>query len=115
CIDRQASIDAVAKLAKAGVRVYIVGVPGSETYGNVLDQMALVSGAPQIAPPFYYKVEDYSSLSGTLASIAAIEVSCDFDLVTPPPDPTRVNVYLDDDVILQDPADGWVWTYTMPK
>ncbi len=109
CIDRQASIDAVAKLAKAGVRVYVVGVPGSETYGKVLDQMALVSGAPQIAPPFYYKVDDYSSLSGTLASIAAIEVSCDFDLVTPPPDPTRVNVYLDDEVILQDPANGWVW------
>jgi hypothetical protein len=112
CIDRQASIAAVAKLAKAGIRVYVVGVPGSETYGTVLDQMALVSGAPQIAPPFYYKVEDYSSLSGTLASIAAIEVSCKFDLVTPPPDPTRVNVYLDDDVVLQDPADGWVWELT---
>jgi hypothetical protein len=109
CIDRQAVIDAVSHLAKAGIRVYVVGVPGSETYGTVLDQMALVSGAPQIAPPFYYKVEDYSSLSGTLASIAAIEVSCDFDLVTSPPDPTRVNVYLDDDVILQDPANGWVW------
>jgi hypothetical protein len=109
CIDRKASIDAVAKLAAAGIRVYVVGVPGSEIYGGVLDQMALVSGAPQIAPPFYYKVEDYSSLSGTLASIAAIEVSCDFDLVTPPPDPSLVNVYLDDDVILQDPANGWVW------
>ena len=74
-----------------------------------------MSGAPQIAPPFYYKVEDYSSLAGTLASIAAIEVSCDFDLVTPPPDPTRVNVYLDNDVILQDPDNGWAWTYTTPK
>jgi hypothetical protein len=109
CIDRKASVAAVAKLAAAGIRVYVVGVPGSETYGTVLDQMALVSGAPQIAPPFYYKVEDYSSLSGTLASIAAIEVSCDFDLVTPPPDPSRVNVYLDDDVVLQDPDNGWVW------
>jgi hypothetical protein len=109
CIDRQASIDAVAKLAAAGVRVYVVGVPGSETYGSVLDQMALVSGAPQIAPPFYYKVEDYSSLSGTLGSIAALEVSCKFDLETPPPDPSLVNVYLDDEVILHDPIDGWVW------
>ncbi|MEP7127024.1 MAG: vWA domain-containing protein [Byssovorax sp.] len=109
CIDRKASIAAVAKLAAAGIRVYVVGVPGSETYGTVLDQMALVSGAPQIAPPFYYKVEDYSSLSGTLAGIAAIEVSCDFDLVTPPPDPSLVNVYLDDDVILQDAASGWQW------
>lgn len=114
CIDRKASVAAVAKLAAAGIRVYVVGVPGSETYGTVLDQMALVSGAPQIAPPFYYKVEDYSSLSGTLASIAAIEVSCDFDLVTPPPDATRVNVYLDDDVLLQDPDNGWVWGLTTP-
>ncbi len=67
CIDRKASIDAVAKLAAAGVRVYVVGVLGSETYGAVLDQMALVSGAPQIAPPFYYKVQDYSSLAARSA------------------------------------------------
>jgi hypothetical protein len=109
CIDRKASIDAVAKLAAAGVRVYVVGVPGSETYGAVLDQMALVSGAPQIAPPFYYKVADYSSLAGTLGAIAALEVSCKFDLDTPPPDPNLVNVYFDDEVIPHDPADGWVW------
>ena len=109
CIDRKASVDAVAKLAAAGVRVYVVGVPGSETYGAVLDQMALVSGAPQIAPPFYYKVEDYSSLAGTLGSIAALEVSCKFDLDTPPPDPNLVNVYLDDEVIPRGSGDGWVW------
>lgn len=109
CIDRQASVDAVAKLAAAGVRVYVVGVPGSETYGAVLDQMALVSGAPQIAPPFYYKVEDYSSLAGTLGSIAALEVSCKFDLETPPADPNLVNVYFDDEVIPRDAANGWAW------
>ncbi len=109
CIDRQASIDAVAKLAAAGVRVYVVGVPGSETYGAVLDQMAIVSGAPQIAPPFYYKVQDYSSLAGTLGSIAALEVSCTFDLETPPPDASLVNVYLDDEVIPRDAVDGWAW------
>ena len=109
CIDRKASVDAVAKLAAAGVRVYVVGVPGSETYGAVLDQMALVSGAPQIAPPFYYKVEDYSSLAGTLSSIAALEVSCKFDLDTPPADPNLVNVYFDDEVIPRDPTDGWAW------
>jgi hypothetical protein len=109
CIDRKASIDAVAKLAAAGVRVYVVGVPGSETYGAVLDQMALVSGAPQIAPPFYYKVQDYSSLAGTLGSIAALEVSCKFDLETPPPDPSLVNVYFDDEVIPRDAANGWAW------
>lgn len=109
CIDRKASVDAVAKLAAAGVRVYVVGVPGSEAYGAVLDQMALVSGAPQIAPPFYYKVQDYSSLAGTLGSIAALEVSCKFDLDTPPPDPNLVNVYFDDEVIPRDPASGWAW------
>jgi hypothetical protein len=109
CVDRKASVDAVAKLAAAGVRVYVVGIPGSETYGAVLDEMALASGAPQIAPPFYYKVADYSSLTGTLASIAALEVSCQFELAVPPPDPSLVNVYLDDDVLLQDLTDGWVW------
>jgi len=109
CVDRQASVDAVSRLAAAGVRVYVVGIPGSETYGTVLDQMALASGAPQIAPPFYYKVADYSSLTGTLGAIAALSVSCDFDLAVPPPDPSLVNVYLDDDVLLQDLADGWVW------
>ena len=92
-----------------GAPKYVVGVPGSETYGAVLDQMALVSGAPQIAPPFYYKVDDYDSLAGTLGAIAALEVSCRFDLVTPPSDPARVNVYLDDTVVPQDTANGWAW------
>ncbi len=109
CVDRKASVDAVSKLAAAGVRVYVVGIPGSETYGTVLDQMALASGAPQIAPPFYSKVEDYASLTGTLGAIAALSVSCEFELAVPPPDPSLVNVYLDNDVLLQDLTDGWVW------
>jgi von Willebrand factor type A domain len=109
CIDRKATVDAVAALSKAGVRVYVVGIPGSEIYGSVLDDMALAGGAPQIAPPFYYKVDDFGNLGGVLGSIAAIEVSCDLDLGKPPADPNQVNVYLDQDEIPYDPADGWMW------
>jgi hypothetical protein len=109
CLDRKATVDAVATLANAGIPVYVVGIPGSEVYGSVLDDMALAGGAPDIAPPFYYKVNDFSSLGAVLGSIAAIEVSCTFDLEDPPAETGFTNVYFDATAVPYDDKDGWAW------
>lgn len=109
CLDRAPSVDAVTQIQKAGVPVYIVGIPGSELYGNVLDQMALAGGAPQISPPYYYKVTDFNDLGAVLGSIAAAQVSCVFELDQPPKDPDLTNVYFDQTVVPYDDVDGWVW------
>jgi hypothetical protein len=109
CIDRQDSVDAVAALEAGGVPVYVVGIPGSEPYAKVLSDMALAGGAPLLAPPFYYAVQDLGTLEAVLGSIAAVAISCDFPLVDPPPVPDYTNVYLDQDLVLQDWENGWAW------
>lgn len=109
CIDRQPAVDAVSSLAASGVPVYVVGTPGSEIYGDVLDALALAGNAPQLAPPFYYKVDDYAELGVVLGSIAARVISCEFDLVDPPPDGGNTNVYFDKELVPYDAMDGWTW------
>jgi hypothetical protein len=109
CVDREATSSAVAALAGAGVPVYVVGIPGSEIYESVLSELSLVGGAPQPAPPFYYKVTDFDNLGSVLGAIAAVQISCSFDLVDPPQAPGFTNVYFDQTVIPYDEAEGWRW------
>lgn len=109
CLDRQPSIDAVADLWAAGIATYVIGIPGSEVYADVLDAMALAGGAARPTEPRYYRVDDLAALGGVLSSIASEVVSCDFDVEDAPPDPKMTNVYLDQDVVPYDPVDGWVW------
>jgi hypothetical protein len=109
CVDRLASIKAVAAYKDAGIPVYVVGITGSEFYKDLLADMALAGGAPQVAPPFYYQVNDLGSLRTVLGSIASLVVSCEFTLSEEPPDPGFTNVYFDKQVVPQDGADGWVW------
>lgn len=109
CLDRDAVTLAISRFASAGVAVYVVGIPGSELYGDVLDDMAIAGGAPQVAPPFYYKVTDLGALSTVLGSIAAAHVPCAFELQDPPEELGFTNVYLEEAVIPFDPKDGWAW------
>ncbi len=110
CVDRMASVHAVQSLSAAGADVYVVGIPGSEKFANILDQLAVVGGVPrQDADSFYYRVDDLDTLSAVFKSIAASLVSCTFDLSDPPEAPGKTNVYFDEQVVLQDPVNGWIW------
>jgi hypothetical protein len=109
CIDHDATVAAVTALATAHVKVVVVGVPGSDTYAAVLNDMAIAGGAPQMGPPFYYQVDDLNTLTQVFQTIAEGYVSCDIVLQDPPPDMNHTNVYFDGMVVLQDPTNGWVW------
>lgn len=109
CVDRAATVAAVAAVAAAGIDVYVIGIPGSELYGDVLDDMAIAGGAPQFVSPFYYKVDSLDALGGVLGEIAGVVVSCEFDLQDPPPEQDRTNVYLDAALIPYSETDGWRW------
>jgi hypothetical protein len=109
CLDRDDTVAAIARLAARGIEVYVVGIPGSEFYGDVLDQMALAGGTAQFVSPFYFKVDDLDTLGSVLAKIAGIVVSCEFDLVDPPPEDGQTNVYLDRELVPYDPENGWRW------
>lgn len=109
CVDRADTVAAVAALAQAGINVYVVGIPGSELYGDVLDDMALAGGAPQFVSPFYYKVDNLDTLGSVLAEIAGVVISCEFDLQDPPPEQDKTNVYLDKELIPYSESSGWRW------
>jgi hypothetical protein len=110
CVDKDPSVNAVAALAATGIRVAVIGVPGSQVYGDVLSAMALAGGAPLAAYPFYYKVDNLDTLIGVLGSIAGSAISCDFTLTDPPMDLSFTNVYLDQTIVDSDPVDGWTWS-----
>jgi hypothetical protein len=109
CVDRSATVKAVEALHSAGIDVYVIGIPGSEYYGSVLDEMALAGGVPQSGETKYHRVDDIDALEQLFAGIAADAISCEFVLQDPPPTEDETNVYLDCDVLPLDPANGWTW------
>jgi hypothetical protein len=111
CIDDDASVTAVRDLAEAGVRTFVVGMPGSEPYEVLLDAMAEAGGTARDDVPRYYPVTDTKALEKSLTAIAAsVAISCDLPLDYEPKDPSFVNVYFDSQVVQYDTDDGWAWT-----
>lgn len=109
CVDHDPAVAAVAALAAAGIRVFVIGIPGSQTYGKVLSDMALAGGAALTTYPFYYKVDDLGTLSAILSAAAGSAIPCEFTLDAAPEVPDYTNVYFDQDVVKQDAANGWTW------
>ena len=111
CLDSMATIDAVSNLKEVGIPVYVIGLPGTTTYGSLLDTLATTGGTAQpTGPTRYYAVTTAgeAELLATLKTIAAkITATCDFQLASPPVDPTLVNVYFDEQVLPADPVNGW--------
>jgi hypothetical protein len=110
CLDAQPTIDAVTALAAAGVPVYVVGVPGSEPYAQLLDSLATAGGRPRTSEPLYYAVStaDEQALFAAMSQIAAqITGSCTLTLDKAPPDPSLVNVFLNGNAIPQSGPNGW--------
>jgi len=111
CLDGVATATAVAALRDAEIRTYVVGIPGSEHYASLLEQLAVLGGTARPTSPRYYQVNDGSELGATLLHIGKLaSLSCEFTLNEPPPDPKFVNVYLDQTIIALDPVNGWSWT-----
>lgn len=110
CVDDTGSTAAIGGLRDAGIPTYVVGIPGSELYSGVLDQMAIAGGTARATSPRYYPTTSSADLSATLQAIGvAVSVSCTIPLGEVPPDPLLVNVYFDLDTVPYDGADGWSW------
>lgn len=100
---------AIAALKAEGIKVYVIGVPGSEPYADVLDAMAIAGGSAQFGATKYYSVTDLDDLDDVLGDISSVVVSCDFALADPPQDPGLTNVYLDQEVLAYGSVNGWTW------
>lgn len=109
CIDRNDTLAAISALGTLGIEVYVIGIPGSAVYVDVLNAMAEVGGTAQDGDTKYHKVDDLDQLSGVLTAIAAATIRCDFVLTDPPEEPDMTNVYLDGVLVPYDEQDGWTW------
>ena len=109
CLDRPASIEAVADLYDNGIDVYVIGITGSEFFGDVLDAMAEAGGTAQEGATKYHRVDDFEALGDVFAQIAAEAISCDIDLADPPAEEGFTNVYLDCELVEQSMYGGWIW------
>lgn len=111
CVDQDASLKAVQALTEAGISTFVVGMPGSEPYEQLLNAMADVGGTAREGDVSYYSVADTAALEQALKGIAAsVAISCEIPLDYEPPDPDFVNVYFDGKVVEYDPEAGWEWT-----
>jgi hypothetical protein len=121
--------DVAAALANDGIRTFVIGVPGSQTYRSVLSRVAEMGGTARPsctnAGPAYCHYDltdatvDFGALLGkALAEIGGKVLSCEFAVPdTNTFDPNKVNVSLSETVmgndvrtdLKRDPAqaDGW--------
>jgi hypothetical protein len=111
CVDADATEAAVADYEKAGVDTYVVGMPGSEAYQELLGRLAIAGNTARSGATPYYAVSDTNQLSEALRSIGAhVAITCDLPLADTPDDPDLVNVYFDDRVVPASSKDGWHYT-----
>jgi hypothetical protein len=108
CLDNAATLDAVSALKLAGIPTYVIGIPGSAPYASLLSDMAMAGGTAREGATRYYNVDtaDAAAFAAALSTVAAkITATCTFSLGSIPPEPDRVNVYLDGAVVPKEP--GW--------
>ena len=111
CLDASGSQAAVEALALAGIRTFVVGIPGSEAFGGVLDQLALAGGVARAGTPSYYRISDADELIETVSALGRqVALSCTIELAEAPPDPGLVNLFFDGELIAADPVNGWSFT-----
>lgn len=111
CLDRDGSVHAVERLRAAGVRTFVIGMPGSEAYASVLDELAEAGGTARGESPRYYRAEDAEALLSTVSALgSAVALTCTIELREPPPEPGLVNLYFDGQLVRSDPVDGWTFS-----
>lgn len=110
CVDRGASLSAVTELAEAGVKTYVVGIPGTEFYVDLLDQLAEAGGTAQDGPRKYFAISDGRALQDALKAIGNdVAVTCDIALQSDDFSPQLTNVYFDSQLVPSSDTDGWTY------
>jgi hypothetical protein len=106
CLDEDATNQELGALADADVPTYVIGMPGSGTYSDVLGRMAMAGGTEREGEELlYYQINDAAELGATLISLGEeILVDCKLALDFAPTFPELVHVYAGDEEIS---TDGW--------
>jgi hypothetical protein len=112
CLDDKATVDQLSTMAGAGIKTFVVGIPGTDPYVSTLDAMAVAGGAPaSMTSPKYFAVSAAGGVAGLQQAFESITKqlikSCTLQLQSNPPDVSLLNVYIDGTVLPQQGADGW--------
>jgi hypothetical protein len=98
--DLAATLQAIAGAFALGIPVYVVGIGPS--VGN-LDSMAQAGGTGA-----YYPATSPAQLANALGAISQIvATTCRFETPVPPPDDSKVWVYVDKQLVAESAAEGW--------
>jgi hypothetical protein len=111
CLDDVSTTAKITALSGAGVKTFVVGIPGSEIYKTSLDAFAVAGGEENTqGPPKYYAVSATGGVAGLSAVLEAITkqlvTTCSLKLTSPPPSLDLLNVKVDGALVPQGP-DGW--------
>jgi hypothetical protein len=112
CIDDAATIASLDVLLSRGIKTYVVGLPGTDTYTSVMNRMARAGGTAREptypSDPEYYRIGDSEALVTALKTITSgLSISCTVSLDASVPDWSKVNVYFDNGIVRMDEEDGW--------
>ena len=112
CLDDTRTYAAIDASSADGIPVYVVGLPGTEAYADILSEMARRGGTARAGDPAYYAAGDGAELETALTSIAEGLVTCTFEMEVAPENPRRVQILIDGmDVPHTDTmTDGWDYT-----
>ena len=107
CLDDVRTLQAVETLYDAGIETFVIGVPGSETVSDLLDQMAIAGGTDVDGE--HYAVTGGTDLGNALRETTGSLVPCDYEFTEEPTDMDSLTVTIDDVEIPRDPSgtDGW--------
>jgi hypothetical protein len=110
CLDDSGAISAVAALGQAGISTFVVGIPGAEMFGQVLNAMADAGGTATPSPTGerYYPTRSAQDLEAALAAIGNRVTQCRFELGEVA-DPSTVQVSVDGVSVGRDPQHQGGW------
>ncbi len=113
CLDDVAVTARLEALRGAQINTFVIGIPGSEVYGQYLDSFAVSGGVPVADQPRkYYEVTGESGLREAFDAITTRLVgSCIIQLATPPWDTNAINVAVDCSVLPQKTGVQVNWDY----
>ncbi len=108
CLDDTDAVAAAQALNNADFPVFVIGIPGSEDYTDVLNGLATAGGTAQPGATAYYDADDTDALAASLADIVTRVATCRFDLDFPP-DPGSTTLSVNGGAIAHDPTrtNGW--------
>lgn len=109
CLDDENTIAATAALTAAGYSVFVIGIPGSENFSDVLNDLADAGGTALPGERSFYEANDADALATSLENIASRVATCRFDLDVAVADASDVTVTVGSAGVPHDPSrsNGW--------